>query len=113
MKIIFTAKGENWDSDIDERFGRANIFFIYNEENDTVEIASNSETEDMGHGAGLQSAKKAIDLNPNIIITGNGAGSKALDILKRTNIKMYTGAGNMTLKEAYEAYKKEKLQLQF
>ena len=28
MKILFTAKEENWDSPIDHRFGRANMFRV-------------------------------------------------------------------------------------
>ena len=67
----------------------------------------------MEHGGGLQTAQKVLDLNPDIIITGNGAGQKALAILKRSNVKMYTGAGEMSLKEAYEAYKNGELQAQF
>ena len=67
----------------------------------------------MDHGAGLQTAKKVLDLNPDIIITGNGAGQKALAILKRSNVKIYVGAGDMTIKEAYEAFKADKLQTQY
>ena len=113
MKIVFTSKGENWDSLIDERFGRCELFTIYDEDSDKLEIVSNEEVKDMGHGAGLQIAKKVLDLNPDVIITGNGAGDKALGILSKSNVKMYIGAGGMSLKEAYEAYKNNKLKLQF
>jgi len=113
MKIVFTAKGSNWDSQMDARFGRANTFVVYNDQDNTLEVVNNSETEDMGHGAGLQTSQKVLDLNPDVIITGNGAGEKALAILKKSSVKMYIGAGDMTLKEAYEAYKNNKLQTQF
>jgi len=97
MKIVFTAKGENWDSPMDERFGRMEYLVIYDEDTKVLETASNSETESMQHGAGLQTSQKVFELEPDVIITGNGAGKKALDILKRTNIKIYVGAGDMTL----------------
>ena len=113
MKIVFTAKGDSWDSPMDARFGRANMFVVYDESDDTLKAINNSETDDMGHGAGLQTSKKVLDLNPDVIITGNGAGEKALAILKSSSVKMYIGAGDMTLKEAYEAYKNNKLQTQF
>jgi len=113
MKIVFTAKGGNWSSQIDERFGRCEMFVVYEEEKNTLQTISNEEVKDMGHGAGLQIAKKVLDLNPDIIITGNGAGEKALQILNKSTVKMYIGAGGMSLKEAYEAYKNNKLQLQF
>jgi len=113
MKIVFTAKGSDWDSPMDARFGRMEMLVTYDEETDTLKTISNDETDSMEHGAGLQTSKKVLELNPDIIITGNGAGNKALEILKRSNVKMYIGAGDMTLKEAYTAYKNNKLQLQY
>ncbi len=113
MKIVFTAKGENWDSPMDERFGRMEYLVIYDEDTKVLETVSNSETEAMEHGAGLQTSQKVFELEPDVIITGNGAGKKALDILKRTNIKMYVGAGNMTLEEAYTAFKNNELKTQY
>ncbi|MCD6432990.1 MAG: dinitrogenase iron-molybdenum cofactor biosynthesis protein [Sulfurimonas sp.] len=113
MKIVFTAKGDNWDSQMDPRFGRMERLVTYDEATQTLQTASNSETESMEHGAGLQTAQKVLDLNPDVIITGNGAGQKALAILQRSNVKMYVGAGDMTIKEAYEAFKADKLRTQF
>jgi hypothetical protein len=34
------------------------------------------------------------------------------DLIKKTNIKVYIGAKNMTLKEAYDKYKNGELTLQ-
>ena len=113
MKIVFTAKGENWDSPMDERFGRMEHLVVYNEESEILETMPIKDTESMEHGAGLQTAQKVLELEPDVIITGNGAGNKALDILKRSNVKMYIGAGEMSLKEAYEAFKNKKLKTQF
>jgi predicted Fe-Mo cluster-binding NifX family protein len=113
MKIVFTAKGGSWDSPMDERFGRMELLVTYDEETKVLETIANSETESMEHGAGLQTSQKVLALEPDVIITGNGAGSKALDILKRSNVKMYIGAGEMTLKEAYDAFKNNELKAQF
>lgn len=109
MKIVFTAKGESWDSPVDPRFGRTDIFVVYNEENDSLSFISNADTETMEHGAGLQAAKKVLELSPDILITGNGPGNKALEILKRSKVAMYVGAGDMTVKEAYNAFLAGKL----
>jgi predicted Fe-Mo cluster-binding NifX family protein len=113
MKIVFSTKGNSWDSQMDPRFGRAEMFVTYDEDSDTLTSEENLETESMEHGAGLQTSKKVLDLNPDVIITGNGAGNKALAILEKSNVNMYIGAGDMTVKEAYEAYKNNKLQKQF
>ena len=112
MKIVFTAKGENWESLVDARFGRMEMLAFYDEESDTLE-AIKIDTDQMEHGAGLQTAQKVLKFNPDVIITGNGAGNKALDILKRSRVKVYIGAGDMTLKDAYEAYQNDQLELQF
>ena len=113
MKIVFTAKGGNWDSPMDERFGRMEVLVTYDEDTKLLETITNSETESMEHGAGLQTAQKVLALEPDVIITGNGAGRKALEILQRSNVKMYVGAGDMSIKEAYDAYKKGDLKAQY
>ena len=113
MKIIFTTKGDNWESLMDPRFGRTNLLLIFNEDTNALTSISNSASELMEHGAGLQAVKKVLDLKPDVIITGNGAGEKALQLLKKSSVKMYTGAGEMSVREAYNAYKNDKLQLQF
>jgi len=43
------------------------------------------------------------------LITGNGPGGNAAMALQQGNIKIITGAGAMTAKEAYDAYKKGEL----
>ncbi|SFP79400.1 NifB/NifX family molybdenum-iron cluster-binding protein [Hydrogenimonas thermophila] len=104
MKIVFTAKGDSWDSPMDPRFGRMDTLLLFDEEKDELKAFSNN-TEGMDHGAGLQTAKKVIELKPDVIITGNGAGEKALEILKKYDLKIYIGAGDLSVKEAYKAYK--------
>ena len=113
MKILFTARGEDWSCKMNERFGRSDLFVLFNENTNELKSISNHGVDIMEHGAGLQTAKKMLDIAPDIIITGNGAGNKALEILQKTDIKMYIGAGEMTLKEAYEAYKNDELKLQY
>jgi len=45
-----------------------------------------------------------------VLITGNGPGGNAAMALKQGNIKVFIGAGTMTAKEAYEAYKNNSLE---
>ena len=109
MKIAFTAKGENWDSMIDPRFGRTEYIVLYNEEEDKLTGYDNTLTTEVAHGAGPKTSKIIFDLNANVIITGNGPGEKAYEVLKNGNVSIFSGAADMTLKEAYEAYKKGEL----
>ena len=104
MKIAFTTKGTDWDSLIDPRFGRTEYLLVYDQEKNTFEHFDNRASKDEAHGAGPQTAQKLFDLNPDVLITGNGPGGNAARVLEKAEIKLYIGAGEMTVKEAYEAY---------
>ena len=109
MKIAFTTKGTQWDSKVDPRFGRTEYILIYNEEKDELSCYDNREIEGIAHGAGPQTAQKLFELNPDVLITGNGPGGNAARVLYESPIKIYIGAGEMMVKEAFEAYKQGKL----
>ena len=109
MKLAFTTKGTSWDSMMDPRFGRTEYFLIYDQEKDELNSFDNKSIEHQAHGAGPKTAQKLFEFGVNVLITGNGPGGNAESILKSMNLKIYTGAGEMTVKEAYEAYKANKL----
>jgi predicted Fe-Mo cluster-binding NifX family protein len=106
MKIAFTAKGTEWDSKMDPRFGRTEFIVIYDEETKELTSFDNREIEGVAHGAGPQTAQKLFDLKPDVLITGNGPGGNAGRVLNQANLKMFIGAGEMTIKTAFEAYQK-------
>ena len=110
MKIAFTTKGKDWDSMMDPRFGRTEFFLIYNEENEELSIYDNRAIENEAHGAGPKTAQELFELNPDILITGNGPGGNAATVLEKAGMQIYIGAGQMTVKEALEAYKNNKLE---
>ncbi len=105
MKIIFTAKGTEWDSPMDPRFGRTEYFFIYDEDSKKIETYDNRAIENEAHGAGPKTSQKLAEYGADILITGNGPGGNAAAVLQQVGIKVITGAGDMTIKEAYEAFK--------
>lgn len=109
MKILLTSKGTEWDSKIDPRFGRTEYFFIYDEETKEIEIFDNRAIANEAHGAGPKTAQKMTEYNVNVLITGNGPGGNAASVITQTGIKVFAGAGEMTLREAYDAYKKGEL----
>ncbi len=109
MKIAFTAKGKDWSSSMDPRFGRTEYFLIYDEEKDKIEFIDNSEANQEAHGAGPKTAQKLFDLGAQVLITGNGPGGNAASVLDKMGLKIYVGAGDMTVKAAYEAYKNNQL----
>jgi predicted Fe-Mo cluster-binding NifX family protein len=105
MKIVFTAKGTDMDAAIDPRFGRTEYFVIFDEETKSVESYDNRTIEGEAHGAGPKTAQKLAEYGAEVLITGNGPGGNAAAVIKTTGTAVYVGAGDMTVKEAYDAYK--------
>lgn len=110
MKIAFTTKGTNWDSAMDPRFGRTEFFVIYDEEKDKLVHIDNGEANKEAHGAGPKAAQNLFGFKPDILITGNGPGGNAAAVLEKSGIETFIGAGEMTIKEAYKAFKEGKLE---
>lgn len=109
MKIAFTTKGTTWDSPMDSRFGRTAYFLIYDDEKDELSHFDNRDAANDAHGAGPKTSQKLFKLNPDILITGNGPGGNAAAVLQKTGIKTFIGAGEKTVKEAFDAYKNNTL----
>jgi len=105
MKIVFTAKGTDMDAAMDPRFGRTEFFVIYDEDSKNVESFDNRAIEGEAHGAGPKTAQKLGEFGAEVLITGNGPGGNAATALKTMGTEVYVGAGDMSVKEAYEAYK--------
>ena len=109
MKIIFTTKGTDWNSEIDARFGRTEFFVVYDEQKDELLSVDNRVSGQEAHGAGPKTASKIAEQNPDILITGNGPGGNAETALRALNIEIFVGAAQMTVRQAYEAYKNHEL----
>jgi predicted Fe-Mo cluster-binding NifX family protein len=109
MKIAFTSTGTGPESMIDPRFGRTDFILLYDEETDAYSSVDNREIDSVAHGAGPQTAQKLFELKPDVLITGNGPGGNAAKALEQASLKIYVGAGQMTVKDAYEAYRKGEL----
>ena len=109
MKIAFTTKGTDWDSMMDPRFGRTEFLLVFDEEKNELTNFDNRAIANEAHGAGPQTAQKLFELNPDVLITGNGPGGNAAIVLEKAGMKIFTGAGDMTVKEANESYKQGEL----
>ncbi len=109
MKIAFTAGGSGWDSPIDPRFGRAEYILIYDDQTDELIALDNRDIEAVAHGAGTKTAKLLFEAKPDVLITGNGPGENAAIVLAQMPLKIYIGAKNKSVREAYEAFQKHEL----
>jgi len=109
MKILFTTKGTEWTSEMDQRFGRAEFFFIYDEETKEIATFDNRAISNEAHGAGPKTAQKMAEYKVDVLITGNGPGGNAATVIERVGTTVFVGAGAMTAEAAYKAYKNGEL----
>lgn len=102
MKIVVTARGEGLDAQVDERFGRAAHFVLFDTETHQVASTDNSQNLNAAQGAGIQAAENVARLGAGCLITGH-CGPKAFRTLAAAGIKVYNGAKG-TVGEALKAY---------
>lgn len=88
MKIAISANGKNLSDLLDKRFGRCELFQVYDTETKEINILQNKGNQASG-GAGIAAANQMLDENIEVIITGN-LGPNAFDIIKENSIKAYT-----------------------
>jgi predicted Fe-Mo cluster-binding NifX family protein len=105
MKIAFTAAGTTWDSMIDPRFGRTEYIVLHDEDTKELSVTDNSAVKDEAHGAGTATSQRIYELKPDVLITGNGPGETAAKALAHLKMKIYVGAQELTLRQAFEKYK--------
>ena len=106
MKIAISSTGQALDSQIDQRFGRAEYFIIVDTESMEFDVIENSNTAGAG-GAGINSAKVVIDAQAKAVLTGN-CGPNAQRTLSAAGLKLYTGASG-TIEQAVDLFKTGKL----
>ena len=82
---------------------------VYDDVTDELSFIDNSEVKDEAHGAGSATSQKIFELNPDVLITGNGPGENASKALERMNMKIFIDAQDLTLQQALEQYRKGEL----
>ncbi|MBL7190627.1 NifB/NifX family molybdenum-iron cluster-binding protein [bacterium] len=108
MKVAISTLGNDLDSRIDERFGRAKQFLIVDSDSLNFEIIDNDENTELLSGAGIQTAERIVNSGAEIVITGH-CGPKAFRTLRAAGIRIVTGAEG-GVKEALETLKKGEFQ---
>jgi len=103
MKIAITAQGEQMQSPVDPRFGRAKWFIVIDTETGAFEAVDNKKNFDAAQGAGIQASRNVAEFGTHAVITGN-VGPKAFAALKAAGISVYIGAAG-TVQEALDKFK--------
>lgn len=107
MKIAVSADGGSLESRIDQRFGRARFFVVYDTESGELEAHSNQVNLDAAQGAGIQSAQNVAAFGADAVVTGH-VGPNAFRALSAAGIVVYTKLEG-TVGEAVEDLKARRL----
>jgi predicted Fe-Mo cluster-binding NifX family protein len=107
MKLVITSEGDNLQSPVDPRFGRAKFFVVVDTETQAVTAVENTVNLNAMQGAGIQAGKTIVELGIKSLITGH-VGPKAFATLQAGNVAVYSGATG-TLADAVEQFKAGKL----
>ena len=102
MKIAVTTNGRDLDSQIDERFGRAPRFLIYEDETKEFSLVENEQNLNAPQGAGIQSAQTIEKSGAKVLITGN-CGPKAFKALQIAGVEIYNVQA-MSVRKALDEY---------
>ena len=77
---------------------------VFKQKNELINF-DNRAIEDVAHGAGPETAQNLFELKADVLITGNGPGGNAAIVLERAGVKVFAGAGEVSVREAMIAYK--------
>ena len=108
MKVAVTAQGEDLDSQVDSRFGRARFLVVVDTETGELATHDNAQNVSAVQGAGIQTAQNVVDLGVGAVIAGN-VGPKAFATLQAGGVKVYIGATG-TVRDALDQFQADKLQ---
>lgn len=108
MKIAVSVQGTTLDDPVDERFGRAARFIIYDLADESCEVLDNKQVYNAPQGAGIQSAQNVINAGAEAVITGH-VGPKAFKVLKATDVAVYL-VRDLTVQEAITAFRAGELE---
>jgi predicted Fe-Mo cluster-binding NifX family protein len=107
VKIAVTAIGNTLDSQLDQRFGRANYFIIVDSDSLGFEAVNNAAVATSA-GAGIVAAQAVAEHKVEALITGY-VGPNALSVLQAAEIKIYQGQSG-SVRENIEQFQKGELE---
>ena len=103
MRIALTATDNNSESMLDQRFGRAKYFIIFDTEKNEYSFVNNKQNLNAEQGAGIQSAQTVVQVDAEAVITGH-TGPKAFNVLNMAGVKIYYSAA-LSVKDALQQFR--------
>jgi predicted Fe-Mo cluster-binding NifX family protein len=107
MKVAISAKSTSLVSDVEQRFGRAKYFIVFDTESNSSEVHDNEVNLNAVQGAGIQSAANVANLGAEAVLTGH-VGPNSFRALSAAGIKVCAGMTG-TVDQALEDLKAGRL----
>lgn len=107
MRIAVTSKGTDLSSELDERFGRAKYFIIFDTDTGEHRAVDNEVNLNAAQGAGIQSGELVVRHGAGVLLTGH-CGPKAFRVLNAAGVAVFNGLTG-TVEQAIESYRKDEL----
>ena len=104
MKIAITSQGQDLESQIDPRFGRAAYILIFDTDDCGLEVIDNSPNINAFKGAGIQAAATISKSDAEVLLTGY-CGPNAFKTLQAAGIRVVNDVAG-TVEEAVAAFNK-------
>ena len=108
MKLAITLKENEYNSSVDERFGRAPFFIIIDSDTKEFEIIEN-EAKDEATGAGLKAVKNLLKYEIDTIIAGE-IGPKAGELIYDLEIPTFKFKDLEKVDEIVKAFNENNLE---
>jgi predicted Fe-Mo cluster-binding NifX family protein len=102
MIIAVTAQGNDLQSEVAPRFGRAKHFLLVDSETMQFEVVENEQNLSLPQGAGIQAAQVVTNHRAEVVLTGN-CGPKAFKTLETAGITVIVGVSGR-IEGAIQAY---------
>ena len=103
MKLAISTQRNGWDSQMDNRYGRAAGFLIVDTGSGETEFLDNSRNRDSAHGAGRSVTQLLIEKGVDGVISGR-VGPTAAMMLGKAGIKVWKGNDSRTARRMFEDY---------
>ena len=106
MKIAVSSRGQDLDSPIDPRFGRAAYILIVDTDSLGVEVLDNLKNVNAFKGAGIQAAVMVGERGAEVLLTGY-CGPNAFKTLQAASVKVANDVSG-TVRDAVNAFSEGK-----
>ncbi len=107
MKIAITSQGQDLNSQIDPKFGRAAYILIFDTDSHGLEVIDNLPNINAFKGAGIQAAVTISKSGAEVLLTGY-CGPNAFKTLRAAGIKVVNDITG-TVKDAVDAFNEGKV----